>query len=171
MKELDSAEYLSDDYKENSQEDINGEAEMKRRLFENLKSAGVLDGMKSTLRGRLYDQLRMKGSGKPDKKQGLSYKISTSLVADLMKKCDMPYALSVFLPESGLQQEPLNKNELLEVLNLKKDDHYMSAAGNESTPLILDLIDVIKASGSLRPNKVSSFVQTEEVGESGMTLE
>lgn len=32
----------------------------------------------------------------------LSFKIAVSLVADLMKKCDMPYAMSVFLPECGL---------------------------------------------------------------------
>jgi len=169
MKELDSAEYLSDDYKENSSEELNASEEMKRKLFENLKKAGVLDGMKSTLRGKLYEQLRMKG--KPDKKGGLSFKIAASVIADLMKKCDMLYALSVFLPESGFQQELLTKSELLEVLALKKDEHYMASAANDSTPLLLDLIDVIKASGSLRPNKVSSFVQTEEVGESGMTLE
>jgi hypothetical protein len=59
MQQLNSsAEYLSDD-KENSSEDANnlqsGENEMKRKLFENLKKAGVLDGMKSTLRGRLYE--------------------------------------------------------------------------------------------------------------------
>ena len=60
MQQLNSsAEYLSDD-KENSSEEVNGgmgaqENEMKRKLFENLKKAGVLDGMKSTLRGRLYE--------------------------------------------------------------------------------------------------------------------
>ena len=32
----------------------------------------------------------------------MSFKIAVSLMADLMKKCDMPYALSVFLPESGV---------------------------------------------------------------------
>ncbi len=79
---------------------------MKRRLFENLKKAGVLDGMKSTLRGRLYEQLRIKGNGgggTADKQANkLTFKLAASLVADLMQKSDMPYALSVFLPESGL---------------------------------------------------------------------
>lgn len=76
---------------------------MKRKLFENLKKAGVLDGMKSTLRGRLYEQLRLKGEKPRDPKANqLGFKIAASLVADLMQKCDMPYALSVFLPESGL---------------------------------------------------------------------
>jgi hypothetical protein len=81
---------------------------MKRRLFDNLKKAGVLDGMKSTLRGRLYEQLRGSSGQKSlaikggDKANQLAYKLAASLVADLMQKCDMPYALSVFLPESGL---------------------------------------------------------------------
>ena len=88
-----------------------------------------------------------------------------------MQKSDMPYALSVFLPESGLQQEVLTKNEMLEVLGLKQDEHYMASCKYEMTPLLLDLVDVIKANRSLLPNKVSSSVQTEEAGESAMSLE
>ena len=83
----------------------------------------------------------------------------------------MPYALSVFLPESGQQQEILTKPEMIEVLGLNKDEHYLSSAKHEMTPLLLDLVDVIKGSKSLRPNKVSSYVQTEEAGEAGLSLE
>ena len=39
-----------------------------------------------------------------------------------MKKCDMSYEMSVFLPECGLTQEVLTKQELLDVLALKSDD-------------------------------------------------
>jgi hypothetical protein len=35
-----------------------------------------------------------------------------------MKKCDMPYALTVFLPESGITQEILAKSEIIDVLGL-----------------------------------------------------
>jgi hypothetical protein len=108
---------------------------------------------------------------KDPKSNQLSFKLATSLVADLMQKCDMPYALSVFLPESGLQQEILTKGEMLEVLGLKNDEHYMTAAKHEMTPLLVDLVEVIKGNCSLRPNKVSSYVQTEEAGESSMSLE
>jgi len=173
MQQLNSsADYLSDE-KENSSEDFNAqENDMKRKLFENLKKAGVLDGMKSTLRGRLYEQLRLKGEKPRDPKANqLGFKIAASLVADLMKKCDMPYALSVFLPESGLQQEVLSKGEMLEVLGLKNDEHYAAAIKQEMTPLLLDLVEVIKSSRSIRPNKVSSYVQTEEAGEASMSLE
>lgn len=83
----------------------------------------------------------------------------------------MPYSLSVFLPECGQQQEVLNKAEMIEVLNLNKDEHYMAAAKREMTPLLLDLVDVIAANRSLRPNKVSSSVQTEEAGDAGLSLE
>ena len=71
--EMIPEEYLSDE-KENthSENEVYGsqsmaasqENEMKRRLFENLKKAGILDGMKSTLRGRLYEQLRVKKGGR-----------------------------------------------------------------------------------------------------------
>jgi hypothetical protein len=59
----------------------------------------------------------------------------------------------------------------LDVLGLKSDEHYMSACKHESTPLLLDLVEVIRAARSLRPNKVSSAVQTEEAGEAAMSLE
>lgn len=65
------SDYISDEGKENSDES-NGvnENEMKRKLFDNLKRAGVLDGMKSTLRVRLYEQLQANNNkaGKPDNK-------------------------------------------------------------------------------------------------------
>jgi hypothetical protein len=112
-----------------------------------------------------------KGSDFRSNNNALSFKIATSLIADLMQKCDMPYALSVFLPESGQQQEILTKPEMIEVLGLNKDEHYLSTAKHEMTPLLLDLVDVIKGNKSLRPNKVSSYVQTEEAGEAGLSLE
>ena len=59
-----------------------------------------------------------------------------------MKKCDMPYAMSVFLPECGLSQEILNKSELVEILALKSDDIISSQP--ESTPLLLDIVERIK---------------------------
>lgn len=127
--------------------------------------------MKSALRGRLFEQL-----GKNNQKQAssahmmtggskenrLGFKIATSLIADLMTKCDMPYALSVFLPESGLKQEILTKREMLEVLNLNKDEYFKAVSSKDMTPLLLDIVEVIKANKSIRPNKVSTSIQTED---------
>jgi LisH len=67
-----------------------------------------------------------------------------------MKKCDMPYALSVFLPECGLSHEILDKNDIVEVLGLQHDE-YIKSMG-ETTPLLLDLVEQIKSNCSVRPN-------------------
>lgn len=153
------------------------ENDMKRKLFENLKKAGVLDGMKSTLRGRLYEQLRPASAastgGQSIAKNNLSYKIAASLMVDLMQKCDMPYALSVFLPESGLQQEILSKTDLIEMLGLNKDEYFSDNVKREMTPLLLDIIDVIKMNRSVRPNRQPMSTQTEDspAHDAMMTLE
>jgi len=80
------------------------ENELKRTLYESMKNSGVLGSLKSQLRSKLYDQLKLKSEkAQPtsSSKNKLSFKIAVSLCADLMKKCDMPYAMSVFLPECG----------------------------------------------------------------------
>lgn len=91
-----------------------------------MKNSGVLDSLKSQLRSKLYDQLRLKNEkvdvNLKSTTNRLSFKIAVSLCADLMKKCDMPYALSVFLPEAGVAQEILSKSELKDVLHLTHDD-------------------------------------------------
>ena len=79
------------------------------------------------MRAKLYDQLRLKNErvdlNLKETKNRLSHKVAISLIADLMKKCDMPYALSVFLPESGITQEILSKQEIIDVLGLTTDEH------------------------------------------------
>lgn len=71
-----------------------------------------------------------------------------------MKKSDMPYALSVFLPESGITQEILSKREIIDVLGLSTDEHILNT--EDSTPLLNDIIDRVKAQKSLNPGKTSS---------------
>lgn len=99
----------------------------------------------------------------------LTFKIAVSLIADLMKKCDMPYAMSVFLPECGVSQEILSKMELVDVLSLQYDDHIKSMG--DTTPLLLDIVDQIKQNGSIRPNVSSSYCQTEDVGSENLSLD
>jgi hypothetical protein len=86
-----------------------------------------------------------------------------------MKKCDMPYAMSVFLPECGLSQEVLSKMELADVLGLQHDE-YVKSRG-DTTPLLLDLVEQIKAKGSVNPNVASSACQTEDFGSEHMSLD
>jgi len=98
------------------------ETELKRNLYESMKNSGVLNTLKSQLRSKLYDQLKLKNEKADvnfrETKNRLTFKIAVSLIADLMKKCDMPYALTVFLPESGITQEILAKSEIIDVLGL-----------------------------------------------------
>ena len=72
----------------------------------------------------------------------LTFKLAVSVVADLMKKCDMPYALSVFLPESSITQEILSKQEMVDVLGLTTDEHILNQT--DSTPLLMDILERVK---------------------------
>ena len=123
------------------------ENELKQQLFSQMKNAGVLNSLKSQLRAKLYDQLRLKNErvdlNLKETQNRLTFKVAVSLVADLMKKSDMPYALSVFLPESGITQEILSKQEMIDVLGLTTDEHIQNQV--DGTPLISDMIDRIKA--------------------------
>jgi hypothetical protein len=150
-----------------------GENELKQQLFSSMKNAGVLNALKSQLRSKLYDQLKLKNEkvdvNITNTQNRLSFKVAVSLVADLMKKCDMPYALSVFLPESGITQEILSKAELIDVLGLTTDDHMQNQ--NDSTPMLLDIIDRVKAQKSLAPGKTSSYCQTEDFNSEMLSLD
>ena len=86
-----------------------------------------------------------------------------------MKKCDMPYALSVFLPESGVTQEVLAKSEIVDVLGLAEDEHISNMS--DSTPLLLDIVDRVKKQKSLSPGTTSSYCQTEDAGSEHMSLD
>jgi hypothetical protein len=41
----------------------------------------------------------------------------------------------------------------------------------DSTPLILDIVEQIKSQGSIRPGITSSFCQTEDIGQEGLSLD
>ena len=157
----------------NTDPGLGTENSMKGQLFDQMKKSGVLDSLKSQLRGKLYEQLKLKNqksdSNLKDVTNRLSFKIAASLIADLMKKCDMPYAMSVFLPECGINQEILSKTELVDVLALQHDD-YIKSMG-DTTPLLLDIVEQIKHSGSITPNVSSSACQTEDVGSEHMSLD
>ena len=149
------------------------ETELKQQLFSSMKNAGVLNSLKSQLRAKLYDQLRLKNEkvdmNLRETQNRLTFKIAVSLVADLMKKSDMPYALSVFLPESGITQEILSKSEMVDVLGLATDEHIENQG--DSTPLINDIIDRVKAQKSLAPGKTSSYCQTEDISSDMLSLD
>jgi len=86
-----------------------------------------------------------------------------------MKKSDMPYAMSVFLPECGLSHEILNKSELIEILALKSDD--VLASQPDSTPLLIDIVERIKHNKSLNAGFTSTSCQTEEIDAAFLTID
>jgi hypothetical protein len=57
-----SAGHQKENYSDNLMMGPGEQDSMKRRLFDNLKKAGILDGMKSTLRVRLYEQLKLQNT-------------------------------------------------------------------------------------------------------------
>ena len=63
----------------------------------------------------------------------------------------------------------LSKGELVEHLGLQHDEHIKTMG--DATPLLLDILDQIKSSGSVRPNVVSSYCQTEDAGAEGLSLD
>ena len=142
-KENQSKKFNNDMNSQSLSGSMPASGDAKTQLFESMKKSGVLDSLKSQLRGRLYDQLKLKNEkadvNLTNVNNRLTFKIAVSLVADLMKKCDMPYAMSVFLPECGVSQEILSKSELVDVLSLQSDDHIKQMG--DTTPLILDMID------------------------------
>ena len=138
-----------------------------------MKNAGVLNSLKSQLRSKLYDQLRLKNErvdvNLKETQNRLTFKVAVSLIADLMKKCDMPYALSVFLPESGITQEILAKSELIDIMGLGQDEHMQNQT--DSTPFLIDIIERVKKHKSLSPGTTSSYCQTEEASSESLSLD
>ena len=130
QQQLGASESYSSNFGGNSLSGTGTENELKQQLFSQMKNAGVLNSLKSQLRAKLYDQLKLKNErvdvNLRDTQNRLTFKLAVSLVADLMKKCDMPYALSVFLPESGITQEILSKQEMIDVLGLQTDEHMLN---------------------------------------------
>lgn len=53
----------------------------------------------------------------------------------------MPYALSVFLPESGITQEILTKPEIIDLLKLKTDESISNKP--EANSFLMDVVETL----------------------------
>ena len=58
---------------------------------------------------------------------------------------------------------------MIDVLGLGTDEHIENQG--DSTPLILDFIDRVKAQKSLAPGKTSSYCQTEDISSEMLSLD
>jgi hypothetical protein len=61
---------------------------MKRRLYEDMKKNGILDGLKTNMRVRLYEQLKLKNDKASlnfrDQSNRVTFKLAVSIIADLL---------------------------------------------------------------------------------------
>ena len=84
-------------------------------FYENLKSSGISDKLKSQLRARLITELKIKNLklnnqtfldvSKYNKTKGnLLFKVIDSLIIEYLKSRNLEFSLSVFLPETGFNQ-------------------------------------------------------------------
>ncbi|CAL1527674.1 unnamed protein product [Lymnaea stagnalis] len=110
---MDQPEYLSAE-------------ELRNRLYHSLRDRGLVDSLKSQLRNSLVTELKQTVHGpltikdlKVPEGGSLLHRASNSLVANHLRSCQYEYTLSVFLPESGLNQDKKFETvDLLKLLNI-----------------------------------------------------
>ena len=145
----------------------------KQNLYQSFKKTGVLDGLKAQMRSKLVEQLRAK-QAKPDtlaqrlkeRDNNLQLKLLCSLVVDFLKKNDLSYSMSTFVPECGFGSNLLSKPEMQEVLQIPRGKE------KQHTALLTDIMDSIRTnSGNLvKPGCVDAGAQTDE-GLEGLSVD
>ncbi|CAH3114657.1 unnamed protein product [Pocillopora meandrina] len=103
--------------------------EFKKSLFTTFRSRGVLEALKSQLRNRLIKELQETAGkddlaelhGQAENTETVCKLAANSLVADHLKRCNYEYSLSVFMPESGLQEHKLlTMRDILLLLKIRE---------------------------------------------------
>ena len=101
--------------------------QFKRKVFDELKNTGTIDGIKGSLRSRLVGVLQRKdpsvfdGSGPSPGSQNLWQRAANSLYVEYLNHQNYGYALSVFQPECGLtDQQVMSRDEISRVLCLER---------------------------------------------------
>ncbi|XP_073252589.1 centriole and centriolar satellite protein OFD1-like isoform X2 [Porites lutea] len=157
--------------------------EFKKSLLQTFQSRGVLETLKSQLRNRLIAELQetsahalhggLTGQDKSTVTENLCELAANSLVADHLKRCKYEYSLSVFLPESGLQESKvLTVKDILLILKITAGSQlyqHMEMMLDKNTPskgLLTELLSHLAWSHSCEKN--SKAVQTILQGQSSM---
>jgi hypothetical protein len=99
-------------------------------LFESFKKQGITELLQSQMRSKLLTTIH-KGQIEtriPESKNNLEHKIIVSMIMDFMKRNEMQYSLSVFVPECGFGSKVLGRDELEEILGAKKSKSTDSAS-------------------------------------------
>ncbi len=145
--------------------------QFKRKVFDELQSAGTIDGLKGTLRSRLVGVLQrrdpnvFKGSGPA--KQTLWQRAANSLYVEYLASQNYSYALSVFQPECGLTNaQVMTREELARVLSLGGSiANYLPADVAADAPEAADrpplLVQVLKGLADMGGENARREMQTQ----------
>ncbi|XP_038055401.1 oral-facial-digital syndrome 1 protein-like isoform X2 [Patiria miniata] len=106
--------------------------ELKTKLYHSFRQKGLVDSLKSQLRTKLVNELRVSYNSQPtpsspetvqdDECGTLMHRAANSLVADHLRRCQYEYTLAVFLPESETGKDKMfTIRELLGMLFIHPD--------------------------------------------------
>eukprot|EP01017_Pseudomicrothorax_dubius_P048301 TRINITY_DN8766_c0_g1_i16.p1 TRINITY_DN8766_c0_g1~~TRINITY_DN8766_c0_g1_i16.p1 ORF type:complete len:497 (-),score=156.15 TRINITY_DN8766_c0_g1_i16:1287-2777(-) len=96
------------------------ETQDKENLLHTMGETGLLDKMKSEMRGKLIERLKMIDPSKkrPAGRKGEEFieLLVSSFIIEYLASRDLAYSVSVFVPESGYSDKLLTKEEALKVI-------------------------------------------------------
>jgi oral-facial-digital syndrome 1 protein len=169
--------------------DALSDRQFKRRVFDELQTAGTIDGLKGTLRSRLVGVLQrrdpgvFKGSGPAagHGQQSLWQRAANTLYVEYLAHQNYSYALSVFQPECGLtDQQLMSRDEMKRVLCLGPTSsvaRYLpkppaglevaTASNNDDAnggPLLLGILQALADMGSVGARREIQ-TQTDDYGD------
>ncbi|CAF0920344.1 unnamed protein product [Didymodactylos carnosus] len=101
--------------------------ELRIKLFDLMKTKGILDDVKSNLRKNLIDELRGVNQFRPTdvSNPSLLVRVVNTLIVEHLKICDYDYTLSVFIPEAQLNDyKSISNDEIFKLLNISKESHF-----------------------------------------------
>ena len=163
--------------------------QFKRKVFDELKNTGTIDGIKGSLRSRLVGVLQRKdpsvfdGSGPSPGSQNLWQRAANSLYVEYLNHQNYGYALSVFQPECGLtDQQVMSRDEISRVLCLERpsslSQHLLrpdvgarnaDGAPAPPSPLLLNILQAIAEVGASSARRETP-TQTDDISGGASSL-
>ena len=163
--------------------------QFKRKVFDELKNTGTIDGIKGSLRSRLVGVLQRKdpsvfdGSGPSPGSQNLWQRAANSLYVEYLNHQNYGYALSVFQPECGLtDQQVMSRDEISRVLCLERpsslSQHLLrpdvgarnaDGAPAPPSPLLLNILQAIAEIGASSARRETP-TQTDDISGGASSL-
>lgn len=126
--------------------DVFSASELKAKLIDKLQTSGISDSLKSQLRAKLYSELKLRvvRALPVTKKDWLMGSVVNTLLIGYLRHRDLHFTLSVFLPESGMNENLLTDTDILRALRLD-GPHYtskLSPEKNNESCLLMRLLNI-----------------------------